>query len=114
MQKQVKILDAQGRAINGQIVPDGGRLVLPSITLMDNETVSEKVVTDANVGRRPGSLPLTDSDRQRREAMYRKANASLSERWKMVAPSPPGRGPVGKGVRGLKTTPTARGRAPPS
>jgi hypothetical protein len=88
MHTQRKVLDKNGRVIADKIVPDGGRLTVPTL-LMDNKTISTTtVVTDTTVGHRPGSLPLADADRQRRESMYRKRDAELSERWKITAPSP--------------------------
>jgi hypothetical protein len=88
MHTQTKVLDKNGRVITDKIVPDGGKLHVPSITLMDNKTITTTVVTDAAASNRPRSIPLTDADRERRTKMYTDYEALLMKRGVAAPPLP--------------------------
>jgi hypothetical protein len=69
---------------NDDVVRDGSVLRVP-LMLMD--TVQRAVVSDSFVGHRPGSLPLTDGERDRRVAVYGNYEKALVSRWKNPSPN---------------------------
>ncbi|MBR0852142.1 hypothetical protein JQ543_30710 [Bradyrhizobium diazoefficiens] len=71
-------LDKDGKPIAGRAVPDGGRVRVPAM-IMDTAS--------AGTLHRPGSLPLADADRDRREAALADRDRRLSEAWKQPAPA---------------------------
>jgi len=79
MQTQTKLPDGN------KVLKDGEVLHIP-ITLMDAQQRAVAAALQPNmVGHKPGSLPLTDSDRAGRVARQAAADAKLSARWKHPA-----------------------------
>lgn len=85
-----QVLDKDGRPITltNKAVPDGA-VVRVSQLLMDGATPPRLLMDAAPSGplHRPGSLPLTDADRDRREAVMADRDRRLSEAWKQPAPA---------------------------
>jgi hypothetical protein len=78
-----QMFDANGNPIEGQILPDGGRVVVPR-TIMDAappKAPAALAVTDG-AQHRPGPVAVTDEERARRAASVKDASAKLSDRWK--------------------------------
>lgn len=73
-----------------EVLEDGERLSI-NMMLMDAQqrTVATRAIlaNDAAIGHRPGSLPLTDTERARRTALYRDHDKRLGERWKNPLPT---------------------------
>ena len=72
-----------------EIAKDGETVRVPMF-MMDAQqrAVAESpvVTNDAAIGHRPGSLPVTDADRERRTALYRGHDEKLSARWQSTPP----------------------------
>lgn len=86
-----QVLDKDGRPITStnEAVPDGAIVRVPQL-LMDGTAQLPQLVIDAapSAGlHRPGSLPLTDADRDAREAALADRDRRLSEAWKHPAPA---------------------------
>lgn len=90
-----QVLDKDGKPISaaGKVVPDQATVRVPAM-IMDSAPQTAL--------HRPGSLPLTDADRDRREAVMADRDRRLSEAWKQPAPAQP---PAG--AKPPQTTPPA-------
>lgn len=65
-----------------KVVKDGGRIVVP-VMMMDEQQrdVASNVTLTDTVGHRPGSLPLSVEDRQRRHALYLTKDRMIADAW---------------------------------
>ena len=73
---------------NDEVLRDGEHIVI-RMRMMDSvqrAVVGDAVLTDG-VGHRPGSLPMTDSERERRTLLYRDHDEKLGERWRTPQPT---------------------------
>jgi hypothetical protein len=140
MAKQYEILDRYGRIVEGDVIPEGGRLRV-SMMMRDGMSELQQAVAEVSearhfpvvdglgrpVGRRPGACylrPAPDgspehaaqiaSDRMRREA-YADSVKELTDAWRQPSPTPPvePRVHVGGGARGQMRVPDERQDAVP-
>lgn len=90
---KAEMFDKDGRRINAQVMPDGGKL-RTHMTIMDAAGPDIAAITRAAVAdaerpqaamHRPGSLALTDADRDAREMARDDRKAKLSDAWKAPA-----------------------------
>ena len=68
-----------------EILEDGDRITFSALLMDSVQTaVAEKTVVtnDAAIGHRPGSLPMTDADMQRRHTLHSTYDAMISQRWR--------------------------------
>jgi hypothetical protein len=67
-----------------EVIRDGSVLHIP-LLLMDS--VQRAVVSDSFVGHRPGSLPLSDAERENRKVVYDAYERDLTNRWTSPPPA---------------------------
>lgn len=71
-----------------EVLRDGERIVI-RMSMMDSlqrAVVGDAAFTDA-VGHKPGSLAMTDAERERRTSLYRDHDEKLGERWRTPLPT---------------------------
>ena len=77
------------RTKDGKEVVEDGETVKINMMLMDGvqrAVAGDGVLADA-VGHRPGSLPMTDAEREHRTTLYSDHDKRLSERWRTPQPT---------------------------
>jgi hypothetical protein len=72
------------RTEDGREVLEDGEHLTVRMQLMDalQRVVAGNAVLADAVGHKPGSLPMTDAERERRTSLYRDHDKRLSERWR--------------------------------
>jgi hypothetical protein len=73
---------------DSEVVRDGERIVI-RMSMMDSlqHAVAGGIAVADAVGHRPGSLPMTNAERERRTALYQDHDKRLSERWMTLQPT---------------------------
>jgi hypothetical protein len=82
-----KIIDRHGNEVHGDVVPDGGRIVVTSLMFMDANSLP-KMELPAMTAQTSRYASLTDTQRNARAEMHRLRDQRIQNAWKNPSMAP--------------------------